>query len=181
MHSTNDLNDRYFGSGKIIKYSLQKYGKENHVLETLAWCETREELALKESEIVSMELLTDPHCMNLTVGGNTTHHEYDRNPESAKLQAQSLRRFFEDPAKRERQRLANTAASKRPEVVVRVAKKLTVDDVQEIRRLRPQNKSDYESLARRFNVSSTTIWMIATYRTWKTISPPKESQEPRPR
>lgn len=28
-HSTTDVNDRYFGSGKLIKRAVKKYGRKN--------------------------------------------------------------------------------------------------------------------------------------------------------
>lgn len=69
MHSTNDLADGYLGSGKRLKYSLNKYGKENHRIEILEFCKNRDELQLKEESIVNEELLSNPLCMNLCVGG----------------------------------------------------------------------------------------------------------------
>ena len=33
MHSTYKLNDGYLGSGKILRYSIRKYGKENFSIE----------------------------------------------------------------------------------------------------------------------------------------------------
>ena len=35
MHSTSKLDGGYMGSGKILRYSIRKYGKENHTKETL--------------------------------------------------------------------------------------------------------------------------------------------------
>ena len=69
MHSTDDLEDGYFGSGKIINYSVNKHGIENHRVEILEFLDSREELKKREAEIVNEELLSDPLCMNLKFGG----------------------------------------------------------------------------------------------------------------
>lgn len=42
--------DHYFGSGRIIKKAIQKYGKENFKKEILEYCETMEEAIHKEPE-----------------------------------------------------------------------------------------------------------------------------------
>lgn len=70
MHSAVDLNDSYLGSGKILRRSIRKYGKSNHSLEILQFCESREALTDKEIEIINETLLSDPLCMNLVNGGN---------------------------------------------------------------------------------------------------------------
>ena len=69
MHSTNNLDDGYLGSGKILGYSRHKYGDENHVKEIVEFLPSRDALKLREKEIVNEELLKDPYCMNLTSGG----------------------------------------------------------------------------------------------------------------
>ncbi len=69
MHSTTKLEDGYMGSGKILRYSIRKYGVENHTKEILEFFETREELIFREQEIVTKELISDGKCMNLREGG----------------------------------------------------------------------------------------------------------------
>jgi hypothetical protein len=69
MHSTDDLQDGYMGSGKRLGYSMRKYGIENHVCEILEHYFTREWLREREAELVCAETLTDPMCMNLKLGG----------------------------------------------------------------------------------------------------------------
>lgn len=69
MHSTDDLNDGYLGSGKVLRYSISKYGTENHRCEILEHLHSREALKLRESEVVNEELLADPLCINLKYGG----------------------------------------------------------------------------------------------------------------
>lgn len=69
MHSTNNLNDGYMGSGKRLWFSINYHGKDNHKLEILEFCENRKELSNKEREIVNDQLLSEHLCMNLIVGG----------------------------------------------------------------------------------------------------------------
>lgn len=69
MHSTDNLEDGYIGSGKRLWYSINKYGKENHTKEILEFLPTREELKVKEHNLVNEDMLKDPMCMNLQLGG----------------------------------------------------------------------------------------------------------------
>jgi hypothetical protein len=69
MHSTDNMNDGYFGSGKRLWFSINYHGKENHDKEILEYCFTREELKKREKELVNSELIKDDLCMNLVVGG----------------------------------------------------------------------------------------------------------------
>ena len=69
MHSTDDLDDEYFGSGKLITRSIKKHGKDKHVKEILEYLPTREALKLREKEIVNEECVADKLCMNLKLGG----------------------------------------------------------------------------------------------------------------
>lgn len=69
MHSTNNLEDGYLGSGKRLWYSINKHGKENHKIEILEFLLNREELKKREKEIVNEELIEDKMCMNLALGG----------------------------------------------------------------------------------------------------------------
>ena len=69
MHSTSDEDDNYLGSGKRLRYSIKKYGSENHTREILEYFDNREKLIEKEKEIVCVELLKDDLCMNLCIGG----------------------------------------------------------------------------------------------------------------
>jgi hypothetical protein len=69
MHSTNNLNDGYLGSGSHLRYSVNKYGAENHKFEILEQLPNRSSLKNREKEIVNEEMLKDPLCMNLKPGG----------------------------------------------------------------------------------------------------------------
>ena len=69
MHSTDNINDSYLGSGKRLWNSINYYGKENFTKEIVEFCENRVELKKREKEIVNEELLNEKLCMNLQVGG----------------------------------------------------------------------------------------------------------------
>jgi hypothetical protein len=69
VHSTMNLEDEYLGSGKRLRYSIQKHGKENHVREILETFDSREELVKREREIVNEVFLKEEKCMNLAIGG----------------------------------------------------------------------------------------------------------------
>jgi hypothetical protein len=69
MHSTDDLDDGYFGSGSLLSRSIKKHGKDKHHKEILEHLPTREALKLREKELVNEELLGDKRCMNLRLGG----------------------------------------------------------------------------------------------------------------
>lgn len=69
MHTTENLNDGYVGSGLVLTRSLKKYGKENHVCEILQMFDTREEVIEGEKTLITEDVINDPLCMNLRVGG----------------------------------------------------------------------------------------------------------------
>ena len=69
MHSTNLLEDNYVGSGRRLWYEIRKYGRQNFKFEILEFFESREKLALKEKELVTLQEIAKEKCMNLKVGG----------------------------------------------------------------------------------------------------------------
>jgi len=70
MHSTDNLEDGYLGSGKRLRYSINKYGEENHSREILEFLDSRKELKRREEEIVNLNEIAKVECMNLKVGGD---------------------------------------------------------------------------------------------------------------
>lgn len=60
----------YFGSGKILKQAIKKYGIENFTKEILCECETKEELNQKEIEyIAKVDAANSPEYYNISIGG----------------------------------------------------------------------------------------------------------------
>jgi hypothetical protein len=70
MHSTDNLNDGYIGSGKIIRYAIKRYGKDNFIFEIIEFLSDRKSLIKREIEIVNKELLSDTNCVNIVEGGS---------------------------------------------------------------------------------------------------------------
>lgn len=69
VHSTNDLNDGYLGSGKNLKKAIKKYGLENFSRIIICFFDSKEEALYVEKTIVTKELVQDNNCYNLIVGG----------------------------------------------------------------------------------------------------------------
>jgi group I intron endonuclease len=68
-HSTEDLNDQYLGSGKIIIQAIDKIGAENFKREILYVFPTKEEALQKEREIVNEKFLQRDDVYNIKLGG----------------------------------------------------------------------------------------------------------------
>ena len=69
MHSTDNLNDGYLGSGTRLRRSIRRNGKENFKIEYLEFFSNRFDLVNREKELVNENLLKDKKCMNLKLGG----------------------------------------------------------------------------------------------------------------
>ena len=122
MHSTDDLEDGYIGSGTRLWHSIKKYGRENFSIEILEFLSDRETLKKRESELITVEMLNDPMCMNLRTGGEGGYSFVEEvkvrmksrwTPERRKAQANRLRnvtkkRFLNYEYKPKRKRLSIT-------------------------------------------------------------------------
>lgn len=69
IHSTNDLNDGYMGSGRALIRAFKKYGKENFIKEIIKFFDTREELSNYEKEQVTEEFIKENNNYNISIGG----------------------------------------------------------------------------------------------------------------
>ena len=69
VHKTNDLNDGYMGSGKIIVSAIEKHGEQNFKKEIIQFFDTYEQALEKEKEVVNDEFLLREDVYNIRRGG----------------------------------------------------------------------------------------------------------------
>lgn len=69
VHSTNDLDDGYMGSGHLIKRAIEKHGINNFSREILYMFDTPAQAYSKEKEIVNESFITNSNTYNMCVGG----------------------------------------------------------------------------------------------------------------
>lgn len=69
LHSTNNIDDKYIGSGYILKDAIVKYGKDKFIREVLYVFNTRKEAREMEALIVDRDFISRKDTYNLTIGG----------------------------------------------------------------------------------------------------------------
>jgi hypothetical protein len=91
VHSTNNLNDNYMGSGKILKLAYEKYGIENFEKEILEFFETSDEMLAAEKNIVNPEFRNRKDTYNIAIGGNSGDTGSYQNPERSKKISEKIK------------------------------------------------------------------------------------------
>lgn len=69
VHATEDPNDRYLGSGKLISKAIRKYGRTSFKKEVLFDFDTPDEMMRKEAELVDAAFVGREDTYNLVPGG----------------------------------------------------------------------------------------------------------------
>lgn len=70
FHSTNNLNDGYMGSGKLLPYAYFKYGIENFEKIILKMFDNKEDAEKYEKELVNIDYVNRDDTYNISLGGN---------------------------------------------------------------------------------------------------------------
>ncbi len=69
VHSTDNIDDGYMGSGHRLHRAYKKYGQNNFIKEIIKFFDTREEALDYEESIVNENLIKDNKCYNEVLGG----------------------------------------------------------------------------------------------------------------
>lgn len=69
IHSTDNINDGYMGSGRRLNRAFKKYGIANFNKEIIKYFPTREDASDYEAEMVTEELVKSNDCYNCRLGG----------------------------------------------------------------------------------------------------------------
>lgn len=123
-HETHNIDDGYMGSGVYLKRAQRKYGIENFIKEILLFCDTREEMYIKERELIELS----ENTYNLMPGGDggwsyarsritedtykkisetmSTPEYYSKTAKQREASAQRLSEMQKDSSLREKQRIS---------------------------------------------------------------------------
>lgn len=126
MHSTDDLNDTYLGSGLRLLRSVKKYGADQHHREILEDLPTREAASEREKELITEEMRADPECLNCGAGGLGTVDRPNTTEETRKKLSDAMKAHHASEAgEATKQRLSefHTGKKRPPETGAKIAER----------------------------------------------------------
>ena len=93
IHSTNNKNDGYLGSGRIFIKALKRYGRQNFQRTILKEFKSREEALIGEAHIVNEDFISKTDNYNVTLGGKNgigkSNKGYKHSEEAKKIIGES--------------------------------------------------------------------------------------------
>lgn len=154
VHSTDNVDDGYLGTGRIFKLAKKKYGKENFHRTILAFHETRDQANQHEMDMVDLDFISREDVYNCQTGGKNGFHSKETR---AKISARnSLPKTRIAPAWNKGMRGVYSAA-KRGLMPDEVKQKIS-----ETKRLNPVSRS--HSAATRLKISESSIGKPSTFK-----------------
>lgn len=127
-HSTNKIDDDYFGSGVKITRMLNKYGKEQFTKEIIKICETPNEMIELEVEEIR-KVFDNDLCLNLMIGDPRFTGGIEFSEETKQKMSVSKKKTHNTPEVRERLSEAQKRRSKEIKIHnTRIHKGKTISD-----------------------------------------------------
>lgn len=136
FHSTDDLNDGYFGSGKYIRRSIKYHGLEKHSIEILEFLPNRKTMKAKEEELVTETVLKDSLCMNLKLGGQGGFDCINSNPVLREKNRLAVKKAHQTKETKEKTSKAGTKGASRLHALAKtdnIKKKMLQDNAKNAR------------------------------------------------
>jgi len=97
VHSTDNLDDGYKGSGKLLKQAFKKYGKKNFTTKPIQFYTSKTLAEQWEEYIVDETFIQFEDNYNLTTGGGLIYHTKEIK---AKISAYASGRIFSSEARK---------------------------------------------------------------------------------
>lgn len=99
QHQSEIHDSKYYGSGKILRNVIKKYGKESLTNRVLEWCDTNQELDAKEKWWISYFRKSKFDCINIDKGGKgataLTRHKLRKSHKELASTDEHINRFKE--------------------------------------------------------------------------------------
>lgn len=94
VHSTEDVNDSYMGSGVNIKKSIAKHGVENFSKDILFIFDSYDEMLAKEAELVDEEFVLRTDTYNAALGGLGAPWKMEHRKDAEELRKKDFRKYL---------------------------------------------------------------------------------------
>lgn len=159
VHSTDNLNDGYFGSGKILQHAVKKHGKNIFKKEILEFFDSFDAMFNAERDIVNEEFVKRSDTYNIKEGGlgNTSNGSkklWEDPLYREKVLARSLSKFWNDPE--HKARLQEVYQTEKYKETLRTATKISANESNKILCTSKTSKERWQDEFYRENMSTKT-------------------------